>query len=143
MYNGIRTAIKTKNNAHNEYIRSGMRHINYAYLENWTSNLSELSHDEKFEYHRNLGPKLINPATSAKTCWSILKTFANVSKIPFITNSLITILILVSRLNSIILTISFYIKKFFKQQFLQTTPYLLLISNEALAKINFDEQLVL
>ena len=34
-------------------------------------------HDTKFEHYRNLLTKLINPATTAKTYWSILKTSTN------------------------------------------------------------------
>ena len=36
------------------------------------------------EYHNHLSMKLINPRTSAKTYWSILKSFYNGSKVPLI-----------------------------------------------------------
>ena len=73
MTNGIRTAIEMKNNAYKEYIRSGMRHNYYVRIENLTTGLSNLIRDTKTEYHSKLAAKLVNPSTSAKTYWSILK----------------------------------------------------------------------
>ena len=81
MTNGIRTVIEMKNNAYKEYIRSGMRHNYYVRLVNLTTELSNLIHDTKTEYHSKLAAKLVNPNTSAKTCWSILKTFPMVGKL--------------------------------------------------------------
>ena len=45
--------------------------------------------DSKTEYHSKLAAKLAIPSTSAKTYWSILKTFANGRKVPVITLLLI------------------------------------------------------
>ena len=84
MTNGIRTAIEMKNNSHKEHIRSGMRHNYYVRLENLTIELSNLIRDTKTEYDSKLAAKLVNPSTSAKTYWSILKTFANGRKVPVI-----------------------------------------------------------
>ena len=84
MTNGIRTAIEMKNNACKEYIRSGLRHNYYVRLENLTIELSNLIRDTKTEYHSKLAAKLVNPITSAKTYWSILKTFTNGRKVPVI-----------------------------------------------------------
>ena len=88
MTNGIRTAIKTKNNT-KEYIRSGMGHNYYVRLENLTTELSNLIRDTKTEYHSKLAAKLVNPSTSAKTYWPILKTFASGRKVPVISPLLI------------------------------------------------------
>ena len=74
MTNRIRDVIKTKNNAYKEYIRSGMRHNYYVRLENLTTELSNLIHDTKTEYHRKLAAKLVNPNTSTK---NILVNFEN------------------------------------------------------------------
>ena len=74
MTNGIRAAIEMKNNAYKEYIRSGMRHNYYVRLENLTTELSNLIHDTKTEYHRKLAAKLVNPSTSTK---NILVNFEN------------------------------------------------------------------
>ena len=73
-----------KNNAYKEYIRSGMMNNYYVRFENLTTELSNLIRDTKTEYHSKLAAKLVNPSTSAKTYWSILKTFANGRKVPVI-----------------------------------------------------------
>ena len=67
MSDEIKTAIKMKNEAYKKYASSGMRQGHYTYLKNLKTELSNWIHDTKFEYHRMLGAKLINPATSAKT----------------------------------------------------------------------------
>ena len=84
MTNGIRTVIEMKKNTYNEYIRSDMRHNYYVRLENLTTGLSNLIRDTKTEYHSKLPAKLVNPSTSAKTYWSILKTFTNGRKVTVI-----------------------------------------------------------
>ena len=48
-----------------------MRHNYYDHRENLTTELSNLIHDTKTEYHSKLAAKLVNPSTSAKTYWSI------------------------------------------------------------------------
>ena len=45
---------------------------------------SQVVSNRKQEYYSNIALKLNNPKTSAKTYWSILKTFYNDKKIPFI-----------------------------------------------------------
>ena len=76
MTNGIRVVIEMKKNAYKEYIRSGMRHNYYVRFENLRTELSNLIRDTKTEYHSKLAAKLVNPSTSARTYWSILKAFA-------------------------------------------------------------------
>ena len=66
-----------KKNAYKEYIKSGVWHNYYVRLENLTTDLSNLIRDTKTEYHSKLAAKLINPSTSARTYWSVLKIFAN------------------------------------------------------------------
>ena len=66
-----------KKNAYKEYIKSGVRHNYYVRLENLTTDLPNLIRDTKTEYHSKLAAKLINPSTSARTYWSVLKIFAN------------------------------------------------------------------
>ena len=84
MTNVIRAVIEMKNNVYKEYIRSGVMHNCYVRLENLPTELSNLIRDTKTEYHRKLAAKLVNPSTSPKTYWSILKTFANGRKVPVI-----------------------------------------------------------
>ena len=45
---------------------------------------SKIISKRKEEYHYHLASKLNNPSTSAKTYWSIIKTFYNGSKVPLI-----------------------------------------------------------
>ena len=66
-----------KKNAYKEYIKSGVWHNYYVRLENLTTDLSNLIRDTKTEYHSKLAAKLINPSTSARTYWSVLKIFTN------------------------------------------------------------------
>ena len=66
-----------------------MRHNYYVRLVNLTTELSNLIHDTKTEYHSKLAAKLVNPSTSAKTYWLILKTFANGRKVSLIPSLLI------------------------------------------------------
>ena len=81
MNNGIRAVIEMKSSAYKEYIRSRMMHNYHVRLENLTTELSSLIRDTKTEYHSKLAAKLVNPSTSAKTNWSILKTLANSMKV--------------------------------------------------------------
>ena len=66
-----------KKNAYKEYIKSGVWHNYYVRLENLTTDLLNLIRDTKTEYHSKLAAKLINPSTSARTYWSVLKIFTN------------------------------------------------------------------
>ena len=84
MTNGIRAVIEINKNAYEEYIRSGMRHNYYVSLENLATELSSLIRDTKTKYHSKLAAKLVNPSTSPKTYWSILKTFTIVRKVTVI-----------------------------------------------------------
>ena len=144
MTNGIRTAIEMKNNAYKEYIRSGMRHNYYVRLENLTTELSNLIRDTKTEYQQqNWAAKLVNPSTSAKTYWSILKTFANGRKVPVIPPLLID-----NEFISNFKTKANYFNKFFNQQCTAISTdssipsSVSLATNEAVTTVNFDEQLI-
>ena len=141
MTNGIRTAIEMKNNTYKECIRSGMRHNYYVRLENLTTKLSNLIRDTKTDYHSKLAAKLINPSTSAKTYWSILKTFASGRKVKVIPPLLIN--------NEFISkTKANYFNRFSNQQFTVISPdssipsSVNLATNEAVTTVNFDEQLI-
>ena len=53
-------------------------------LKNTIKELSELISTRKDDYNLHLANNLIDPTTSSKTYWSILKTFYNGRKIPII-----------------------------------------------------------
>ena len=143
MTNGIRTAIEMKNNAYKEYIRSGMRHNYYVRIENLTTELSNLIRDIKTEYHSKLAAKLVNPSTSAKTYWSILKTFANGRKVP-VMPPLLTDNEFISNFK----TKANYFIRFFNQQGTAISTdssipsSVNLATNDAVTTVNFDEQLI-
>ena len=58
--------------------------VDHAILSNITLELSNAISFSKAKYHERLAIKLNDPKTAPKTYWSIVKTFANGSKIPLI-----------------------------------------------------------
>ena len=143
MTNGVRTVIEMKNNACKEHITSGMMLIYYVCLENLTTELSNLIRDTKPEGHIKSAAKLVNPSTSAKTCWSILEIFTSDWNVPVILPSLIN-----NEFISNFKTKANYFNRFFNQQ---TTAIstdssipssINLATNETVTKINFDKQLI-
>ena len=86
---------------------------------------------------------MINPTTSAKTYWSIVKTFANGRKVPVIHPLLIN-----NEFISNFRTKANYFNRFFNQQHTvissdSSIPSPVnLATNETLTKINFDEWLI-
>ena len=144
MANGIRTVIEMRSNAYKEYIRSGMRHNYYVRFENLTTELSNLISNTNIEYHSKLAAKLVvNTSTSAKTYWSILKTFANVRKIPAI-----PLLLINSEFISNFKTEANFSNRFFNQQCtaISADSYIPssvnLATNETVTTISFNEQLI-
>ena len=141
--NGIRTAIEMKSNAYKEYIRSGIRHNYYVCLGKFATELSNLIPDTKTEYHSKLAAKLVNPSTSAKTYWSILKTFVNGRKVPVIPPLLIN-----NEFASNFKTKANYVNRFFNQQCTAISTDSSIPSpvnfatNAAVTTVNFDEQLI-
>ena len=143
MTNGIRAVFEMKNNVYKEYIRSGMRHNYYICLENITTELSDLIHDTKTEYHSKLAAKLFNASTSAKICWSIFNTFGNGRKVPMIPPLLIN-----NEFISNFKTEANFFNRFFNQQCTAISTdssipsSVNLATNETVTEINFDQQLI-
>ena len=85
----------------------------------------------------------LNPTTSAKTHWPILKTFANGRKVPVIFPLLIN-----NEFISNFKTKANYFKRFFNQQCTAISTdssipsSVNLATNEAVTTVNFDEQLI-
>ena len=79
MKNFVKTKIKFKNQLYNQLYGS-----DYNMLQEVINEVSKIvsRRKEKFCYH--IASKLNNPSTSVKTCWSILKTFYNIKKVPLI-----------------------------------------------------------
>ena len=86
---------------------------------------------------------MVNPSTSAKTYWSILKTFTNGRKVPVIPPLLIT-----NEFSSNFKTKANYFNRFFNQQCTAISTdssipsSVNLATNEAVITVNFDEQLI-
>ena len=78
----IKDKINYRNNIYREYLKKGKQQIDYMKLPNQIKELSELISTRKDDYNLHLANKLIDPTTSFKTYWSILKTFYNGRKIP-------------------------------------------------------------
>ena len=118
-------------------------HNYYVCRKNLTTELSNMIRDTKSEYHSKLAAKFINPITSAKTYWSILKTFDNGRRVPVIPSLLIN-----NEFISNCKTKANYFNRFFTQQCTvismdSSIPSSVnLATNETVTKINFDEQLL-
>ena len=84
MTNEIKNKIRWKNEIYKQFINSNKSHDSFLKLQNAISEVSANIAERKDEYHFKLARKLNNPKTSAKTYWSILKTFYNGRKIPLI-----------------------------------------------------------
>ena len=75
----VKTKIKFKNQLYNQLYGS-----DYNMFQEVINEVSKIvsRRKEKFCYH--IASKLNNPSTSFETCWSILKTFYNIKKVPLI-----------------------------------------------------------
>ena len=80
----VQLKIKEKDTMYNKYIKNGRLESDFVLLETLIIELNELTDTTKTLYYENLGKKLNNPLSQAKTYWSILKTFYNGKKIPLI-----------------------------------------------------------
>ena len=69
---------------HKNYKRNGKKTEDYDLLVKAVSEVSQLIEKSKDEYYYRLGKRLNDPSTSAKSYWTILKTFYNKRKIPLI-----------------------------------------------------------
>ena len=66
------------------YKRIGKKTEDYELLIKTVSEVSQLIEKSKDEYYYRLGKRLNEPSTSAKSCWTIFKTFYNKRMIPLI-----------------------------------------------------------
>ena len=73
----VKSKIKRKNHLYNIYAKNGYKFNDHLHLQEATNLVFEVIAKRKQDYHNNIVSRLNNPATSAKTYWSILKTFYN------------------------------------------------------------------
>ena len=76
--------IKFKNQTYNTYVKNGHKDNDYNMLLEAIHEVSKIISKRKEEYHYHFASKLNNLSTSAKTYWSISKTFYNGKKVPLI-----------------------------------------------------------
>ena len=84
MTSNIKDQINYHNSIYREYLKKGRQQVDYMKLQNIIKELSELILTRIDNYNLHLANKMIDPTTSSKTYWSILKTFYNDRKIPII-----------------------------------------------------------
>ena len=89
MTSNIKDKVKYCNSIYREYLKKGKQQVDYMKLKNTVKELSELISTRKNDYNLHLANKLIDPTTSCKTYWTILKTFCNGRKIPILPSLLI------------------------------------------------------
>ena len=82
--NEIRKIQTKKNEIFKEYIANAKSQTDCERLQLISNSLTEAIRSTKEKFYYKLSPKLVNPSTSSKTYWSILKTFVNGKKIPII-----------------------------------------------------------
>ena len=66
------------------YKRNGKKTEDFELLTKAVSEVSQLIEKSNDEYYYRLGKRLNDPSTSAKSYWTILRTFCNKRKIPLI-----------------------------------------------------------
>ena len=80
----IKQLILDKNHAYKSYIRNDKSLQFFNQFQFLQTRLSSLIEESKNQYYTRLSHKLLDPKTSQKSYWSILKTFLNNKKIPCI-----------------------------------------------------------
>ena len=84
MNDRIKSKIQQKNSLFKQYVKNGKTEHDYQNLQFAITELSDYIMERKNEYNFQLSQSLNNPATSAKTYWTILKTFYSGKKRPLI-----------------------------------------------------------
>ena len=84
MNQNIKNIINRNNIIYKDFLKNSKSPCYYQRLENARRELSEMIRNAKDDYYSQQGQKLNNPATSAKTYWSILKSLFLGKKVPLI-----------------------------------------------------------
>ena len=78
----IKKLINDKNRAYTSYCLNENNSSTFQNLQLLQSILNSLIEKSKLKYYAHLSKKLLDPGTSPKSYWSILKAFLNNKKIP-------------------------------------------------------------
>ena len=76
----IKLKIQQRNSTYKNYDQKNSKSLDYEILQSEIENVASIISERKRDYYNKLTQKLINPFTSSKTYWSILKTFFNGKK---------------------------------------------------------------
>ena len=80
----VKNKIKWKSKIFKDYIKNGRTGNDYLKLKTSINDISEIIDKRKNHYNCHIASKLNNPKTSAKTYWSVLKSFYSGKNIPLI-----------------------------------------------------------
>ena len=83
MNDRIKSKIQQKNSLFKQYVKNVKTEHDYQNLQFAITELSDYIMERKNQYNFQLSQSLNNPATSAKTYWTILKTFYSGKKKTF------------------------------------------------------------
>ena len=76
----IKIKIEQRDKIYENYLRSSKNNQDFQCLQSAIDNVSNTICKRKSDYYNQLAHKLIDPTTSSKTFWFILKTFVNGKK---------------------------------------------------------------
>ena len=80
----VKHLINEKNAMYKNYLKNNKSNQSFETFQSFQSQLSSLIASLKNKYYSKVVKRLLDPSTSPKTYWSILKTFLNNKKIPVI-----------------------------------------------------------
>ena len=73
----MKIKIRKHDNIYKNHLRSSKNNQDFKCLQNAVDDVSNAMCKRRSDYYNQLAQKLIDPTSSSKTFWSILKTFVN------------------------------------------------------------------
>ena len=80
----IKLKIQQRNSIYKNHHEKSSKNLDYEIPQSEIENVASIIFKRKSDYYNKSAQKLIDPSTSSKTYWSILKTFFSGKKIPLI-----------------------------------------------------------
>ena len=131
----IKNKIRWENSMYKNYKRNGKKTEDYELLTKAVSEVSQLIEKSNDEYYYRLGKRINDPSTSAKSYWTILKTFYNKRKIPLIPPLLVSNSFVTDFKEKANLFNEFFCKQYTPVANDSTLPTLLETRNETLSSL--------